>query len=91
MIASALVTDDVPTILLVFSIVHLAVLLIWFSWTLWLSAKVAKVRGQPWTQSLMLRKVSMGRMVRENEWMSGDDIAMNKIQDDGSMRKVEVL
>lgn len=88
-IMSAYLWDFRPELLLPFSAVSLAILMAWFGWTLSVSAKMAKARGHPWTQPLVLKKVSMGRIVREHEWHS-DSMGMGKVSSGSRESDIEV-
>jgi hypothetical protein len=56
----------------VFSSIHSAVLMAWFGWTLWLTTKVAKTMGDPWTRSKVLKRISMGKISKLHQWREGE-------------------
>lgn len=62
-----------------FGALYSLVLMVWFGWTLWLTTKVAKTMGEPWTRDLVLKKVSMGKMSKLHQWREGEDIGMGKV------------
>jgi hypothetical protein len=66
----------------VFSTIHSAVLMAWFGWTLWLSNKVAKTMGDPWTRDKVLKRISMGKMSRLHQWRDGEgeQLGMGKVR-----------
>ena len=65
----------------IFSAIHTAVLMAWFGWTLWLSAKVAKTMGDPWTRSKVLKRISMGKISKLHQWRvgEGEQLGMGKV------------
>lgn len=63
----------------VFSAIHTAVLMAWFGWTLWLTTKVARTMGEPWTRDKVLKRISMGKMAKLHQWREGEDVGMGKV------------
>jgi len=65
----------------IFSAIHTAVLIAWFGWTLWLSTKVAKTMGDPWTRSKVLKRISMGKISKLHQWREGEEehLGMGKV------------
>jgi len=77
-------TDRICKLLIVvavFSAIHSAVLMAWFGWTLWLTTKVAKTMGDPWTRDKVLKKISMGKMSKLHQWREGEgeQLSMGKV------------
>jgi hypothetical protein len=64
----------------VFSAIHTAVLMAWFGWTLWLTTKVAKTMGEPWTRDTVLKRISMGKMAKLHQWRKGEEVGMGKVR-----------
>jgi hypothetical protein len=63
-----------------FSALHTLVLMVWFGWTLWLTTKVAKTMGTPWTRDIVLKRVSMGKMAKLHQWREGEELGMGKVR-----------
>lgn len=61
--------------------------MVWFGWTLWLASKVAKTMGgarEGWRQDKVLKKVSMGKMVKLHQWREGEEVGLAKVTDQAS-------
>jgi hypothetical protein len=65
----------------IFSAIHTAVLIAWFGWTLWLTTKVARTMGDPWTRDKVLKRISMGKISKLHQWREGDgeQLGMGKV------------
>lgn len=70
---------DMLAVVCAFSALHTLVLMVWFGWTLWLTTKVAKTMGEPWTRDTVLKKVSMGKMAKLHQWREGEEIGLGKM------------
>lgn len=49
---------------IVLATLQLLTLILWFGWTLWIATKAAKMRGEGWTRSKVLRKMGMSQVCK---------------------------
>jgi hypothetical protein len=70
---------NILSVVAAFSALHTLVLMVWFGWTLWLTTKVAKTMGTPWTRDIVLKRVSMGKMAKLHQWREGEELGMGKV------------